>query len=152
MTRLQILKSRYDLLGKVKCYEELWGTSPGKQWASSVLHPQAPCPESAGSCRHSKAFATQPSPWTPPRSVCLLGRVSTTLFSCFPHAFLAGQLGLAFSASSLYPHLPPRHCVSRSQLSLLLLCSLEVRQWGGRGKQVPKSCYAQAITYQLISG
>lgn len=45
MTRLQVLKSRYDLLGKVKCFVELRRTSPGKQWASSVLHPQAPYPE-----------------------------------------------------------------------------------------------------------
>lgn len=78
------------------------------------------------------------------------------LSSLASHVFLAGQLVLAFSTTSLQPHFPPSYRISRSQLGFLLLCSLEVRrpkhhssQWGGREKQMPQSCYAQVITYLL---
>lgn len=65
MIGLQVLKSRYDPLEKVKPFEELREISPGRPRAISVLHPQDPYPGSAGPCFHSQASATRPSPWTP---------------------------------------------------------------------------------------
>lgn len=90
MTGLQGLKSSYDLLEKVKSFEGLRETSPGEQRASSVLYPQDLYPESAGPCFHSQASATQPSPCSPGLPLSW-DKVSTIIFSCFSHAFLAGQ-------------------------------------------------------------
>lgn len=84
MTGLLGLKSRYDVLEKVKSFEALRETSPGKQRASGVLHP--PYPESAVPSLHSQASATQASPWTPGLSLSR-DEVSTTLVllpTCLP--------------------------------------------------------------------
>lgn len=88
VTWLWVFKSRYDLLEEVKSLEELSG-GKAQQRASRVLHPQCSHPECTGLCLHSRAPATQPSPWTAGVSLSWEETSTTTPPPCLQHAFLA---------------------------------------------------------------